>query len=211
MAPLAENTSRAPNFLAGGIFASRRDVARFALRTLGWGIVSFALWFAASRWVSLAAAWPAAWMIGAAAPVENMGASWDAGHVNVSFEPDASLRYSRGLPRGTSLELPLDVRKQTASLPFFLALVAAGFARRQLPRALAGFVLLFFLAAGAIACEAGVGLALAGPGGRPLFIPSIGMGTALAFGYQFGTLIVPSLAPVALWLWVRLGSARLEG
>ncbi|HEX4782348.1 MAG TPA: exosortase H-associated membrane protein [Usitatibacter sp.] len=181
---------------------------RFAAATLAWGVVFFALWFAASAPLSQAAGWVAAGAMRLAGPVDEAHAMLRGGSLAIEVQPDASIRYRDHVEPGTWFEITVNARKHTVGLAFFLALVAAARARRP-ARILAGCAVLILLAGLGIACEAALGFAtVAAQGGRAIFRPGVAEGTALALGYQLATLIVPTLVPVALWLWAMARSDR---
>lgn len=176
---------------------------RFALATLAWSVLFFPLWFAASQPISLATAWLAARGIELVGPVERAEVRWSEERVVFGVVPDASVRYRRRLAPGALFELAVNARKQTVGLPFFLALAAAG-ARRRFALWVAACAILAVLAAIGVACEAGIGFgSLPVAGSAPLFSPGVVAASAMALGYQLGTLIFPTLAPIALWLWIR--------
>ncbi len=104
----------------------------------------------------------------------------------------------------------MDPRKQTYGLAFFLALLLASRARHKVFKALAGIAVLMGLASIGVACEAAIAYAgIVLPAGDHVFVPAVASGTLIALGFQLGTLIFPSVVPVALWALVEgLGRTR---
>lgn len=207
MARLAEDPAPDRDALGAGIVPAPRHIARFVLATLAWSVVSFPAWFIASTPISAATGWIAARAIDAVGPVDATRTALRDNHLVFEVQPDATLRYREHLRAGMSFEIEVDPRKQTVGLAFFLALLAAARPARWW-KALAGCGALLVLAGLGVACEAALGFAtVATPAGAPLFRPGGAAGSALALGYQLGTLLVPTLAPIALWFWARSGPA----
>lgn len=105
--------------------------------------------------------------------------------------------------QGTAeLIVEADPARFAYGLPLFLALLLASRSRHLVRRALAGYVLLLFPQAFSLLFE--VLKQIMAAGGNPL---SLGIAAwqmeAIALSYQFGTLLLPTLAPVALWLWLE--------
>jgi hypothetical protein len=184
------------------IGAPPRAIFLFAARTLGWGIVFFALWFAAAKPLSLTTAWIAARSLEWSAPIAGIRLAWEERGVALEVRPDAAAIYRSAVPAGSVYDTDVNPLKQTYGIPFFLALLAAGRAKRIAVKAIAGVAVLLALAAAGVACEVMVALGpLRGPTGMPVFAPGP-MGSAIvALGFQLGTLIFPTVAPIAVWLW----------
>lgn len=204
---MAEDASENRGPVAGEILPAPRHIPRFALAVLGWSFVSFPLWFLASAPISFATAWVAARAIEVAGPVEAVHFMLQGQRVVFEAQPDASKRYLDHLPAGSSFEIGVDPRKQTVCLAFFLALLGAA-RPRSWGRAAAGWVALIVLAGLAVACEAALGYAtVAAASGARFFRPGAVAASGLALGYQVGTLLIPTLAPIALWFWARSGAS----
>lgn len=197
---MAEDDSATPPGGASLIGASPRSIIAFAARTIAWCVPLFALWYLASQPVSLASSWAGAKLLDAAVPVEHTRIEWRDEQVTFVLTPDATTAYARRLPSGISFEVPIDPRKQTFGLPFFIALLLGARSRRIATRAAVGSAVLLALASIGIACEAAIAYAgLATPGGARVFVPGAAEATLIALGFQLGTLIFPSVVPVALW------------
>jgi hypothetical protein len=202
---LAEDPAPARGAIDAGIVPAPRHIARFVLATLAWSVISFPLWFLSSGPISAVAGWIAARAIEAVGPVDATRTTLRGSHVVFEVQPDATLRYREHLPAAMSFEIEADPRKQTVGLAFFLALVAAARPSRWW-KVVAGIAGLLALAGLGVACEAALGFAtVSTPTGAPLFRPGAVAGSALALGYQLGTLLVPTLAPIGAWLWARSG------
>lgn len=203
MARLAEDPPPGRGAVGGEIVAAPRHIARFGAATVAWSVLAFPLWFIATPPISAATGWIAARALEAAGPVDTARTRLRDKRVVFEVQPDASLRYRDHLPAGLLFEIEVDPRKQTVGLPFLLALAAAARPSRWW-RILAGCGALLVLAGLGVACEAAMGFAtVATPAGAPLLQPGVVAGSALTLGYQLSTLLVPTLAPIALWFWAR--------
>ena len=181
--------------------ARPREIAAFALRAICWSVVAFALWYAAAKPVSIAAAWGAAQILEIAEPVERARSSWRTDGVLFEITMDATTRYRNRISAAAVFEVAADPRKQTYGLPFFLALLLASRPRRIAVKALGGAAILTALAAIGVASEVAVQLgALASSTGAPLIASGVVSRTLAALGFQLGTLIFPTVVPVMLWV-----------
>ena len=200
MAALAADPSPRPGDGSRGslIAAPPRDVFLFAARTLGWALVMFAAWYLAAKPVSLGTSWIAARMLEATTPAGDVRIAWRDDRTLFELRPDASTTYRHRLPQDLAVDIEVNTLKQTYGVPFFLALLAAARARRFAAKALSGVATLTLLAAIGIACEVAIGFGLSQVGGAQPFATGAGAGTLFALGFQLGTLIFPSVVPVAL-------------
>lgn len=98
------------------------------------------------------------------------------------------------------LIVDVDPSHYAYGLPLFLALLLASRSRHLLRKALAGYVLLLFPQAVSLLFEILSQIMVAGRSSGSLEIASWQM-EGIALGYQFGSLLLPTLAPTALWLW----------
>ena len=198
---MAENDSaQSPVTGASLIGASPKSILAFAARTIAWCIPMFALWLVAAQPISMAAAWGAEKLLDRMAPVRQTRIEWRDGRVAFLAQPDTTTEYLNHLRPGLTFEVPIDVRRQTYGVPFFLALLLAAKSRRLAAKAAAGVAILLVLAAVGVACEAAIGLATLAPqGGGRVFSFGAASATLIALGFQLGSLIFPSVGPVVLW------------
>lgn len=94
-----------------------------------------------------------------------------------------------------------DPAHYTYGLPLFLALLLASRAKRLLGRALAGYALLLPPQVFSLTLDLLKQMAMATPGGPTQLGIAQWQLEAIALGYQLGSLLLPTLAPVAFWLW----------
>lgn len=180
--------------MAGG----RRAILLFALRALAWLGPCLAAWYFASS----ALAW---------APVRVAGPLLSIAGLEVerskvedglaTFEAQVEAPYRPGAPAGQGAVIGIDVKTRpfTFGLALFAALVlAAGRPWRPAAWALGGAALVLLPAWGitfdALRQVASVREIAGILGWAPL------AREAIAFGYQAGSLLLPTLAPVGLWV-----------
>lgn len=99
-------------------------------------------------------------------------------------------------------------------LPLLLALLLASGGRRFVRRALAGYLLLLPFQAFSLTMDLVKQMAFGAAGGVSALGISQWQLEAIALGYQAGSLMVPTLAPVLLWLWFEkafFASVILDG
>lgn len=112
---------------------------------------------------------------------------------------------------GYQMAFPVDTRLLSFSIPFFAALLFASRVSQPLERFCRGLVVLWLLMAlGLVSISLknlmlGLGDTLFEASAIPLPPPA-----AIALLYQLNTLIVPTLTPVLLWLWLARDSAMLQ-
>lgn len=98
------------------------------------------------------------------------------------------------------LIVEVDPAKHAYGLPLYLALLLASRSRRIVRRAAMGYCILLPLQAYGVLMD--VLKEIIVTGGSPV---TLGISQwqleAIALGYQFGSLILPALAPLILWLW----------
>jgi len=181
-----------------------RSVWGFFVSALAWFIGITLLWMQVSTWTSYPAALLARVALTHGAP------DWIR---SVSVTPqrlEAETRievYVPGQPRSKGrAELVPDVEPAhyAYGLPLFLALLAAARSRRFAAKAITGYLIL--LAPQAVSLVFDILRQIITAGGNPvdLRIAQWQM-EGIVFGYQCGTLVLPTLVPVALWLWFERG------
>jgi hypothetical protein len=186
--------------------AARREVLALAGRCLAWLPVMLAAWYFASNalaWVPVQAARPAlAW-----AGVEVRAARLAGGVA--TFDARLRMPYSPGPAAMQDVDVAIEVNTRTFTFgtALFLAL-AAGLGRPWRPGRIAlGAAIVVALPAWSIAFDALRQLA----GVRelaPYLAWSPALREAIAFGYQAGSLLLPTLGPVALWVALNPQVAR---
>lgn len=100
------------------------------------------------------------------------------------------------------LTLEADAAQYAYGLPLYLALLLAARGDRLLRRALTGYGLLLLPQAFSLSLDVLKRIAFAAPGGPAQLGIAQWQLEVIALGYQAGTLLLPTLAPVGLWLWL---------
>lgn len=192
----------------------------FFLRAFAALALVMAAWWAVKQWTALPAAWLAKW--GAEAVFSDLLRQVDVENGLLVAEsylrPDPS-QLAPGLapPRGmrSVLVAELDPAKYTYGLPLLLALLIAGSRHRLLRQSLLGYVALLPVQALCLALvlafqvARAVGPAISSQAGWARWQVDL-----LAYGYQISVLLLPTLVPVLLWLWLDrrfFAAVLLEG
>lgn len=105
-----------------------------------------------------------------------------------------------GRGRG-ELVAEVDPARYAYGFPLFLALLLASRSSRILRRALAGYVFLLIPQAFSLTFDILKQVMVAADSTASLGVAQWQL-EAIALGYQYGALLLPTLAPVALWLWL---------
>lgn len=170
--------------------------------------LAMAAWWGVKQWTALPAAWLAKW--GAEAVFSDLLRKVDVENGVLVAEsylrPDPSLlQPGQAAPRGMQgvLVAELDPAKYSYGLPLLLALLLAGSRHRLLRQCLLGYVALLPAQALCLALVLAFQVAL---GVGPAVYAQAGWARwqldLLAYGYQISVLLLPTLVPVLLWLWL---------
>jgi len=173
------------------------SLASFFGLAVAWFLALTILWMQVSAWTS----YPAA-------SIAHIVLSNGAGHWVRSIHKapgrfEVETRIAVDIPGKGQGELvaEADPAHHAYGLPLFLALLLASGSPYPLRRALAGYVILLAPQAFSVTFDILKQIIVAGGNHELLGIARWQM-ESIALGYQFGTLLLPTLAPVALWLWL---------
>lgn len=159
------------------------------------------LWMQVSKWTS----YPVA---GLTQMVLNVGAGYwvravnkEPGRIEVETRIQVQVPGSNSNLGVAELVAEADPARYAYGLPLLLALLLAARSKRGWKKALVGYLLLFIPQTFSLVLEILRQIMVAG--GRPgaLAVDQWQL-EAIAIGYQAGSLLLPALAPVALWLWL---------
>jgi hypothetical protein len=159
-----------------------------------------ALWTQVAPWVS----YPAGWMAHFA--LEVGARDWVRTVNRTPHLLEAETRIVVTVPgkdgRDGVGELVVEARpsRYGYGLPLFLALLVAARTQHFVVRALAGYVLLLFPQSFALTMTLLRDMVAHGASASRLGVAQWQL-EAIVFGYQFGTLLLPTLVPIVLWLW----------
>lgn len=179
-------------------FAS--SLARFAALAFA-GVVVFTLvWTRVSDWTS----YPVGVLAGIG--IEQVAPGWvrtvhnEVGTVTV----DTSVAIADARTGGRLAEISVDssAARYAYSLPIFLALVCAVRAPRRLVRALVGYLVLLPVQAFSLAMHLLMQVLLAAQLDLRVLKIAAWQMESIVFGYQVGVLVLPTLAPILVWLWL---------
>jgi hypothetical protein len=186
--------------------AGRREVLAIGLRALAWLPVALAAWYFASTalaWAPVRLAVPALGLAGVQAA---LGKLEDG---TATIEARLHPPYRPGVAAVEAVDVAIEVKTRTFTfgLALFLALTLA-LGRPWNPGRIAlGSAVLVILPAWSVAFDA-----LRQLSGEAALAPVLGWAPAtreaIAFGYQLGSLLLPALAPVALWIALNPRLAR---
>lgn len=178
-----------------------KSLGVFFASAVGWFLLTTLVWMQVSNWTS----YPTA---GLAHVVLDNGAKYwvrkvikAPGHFEVETRIQVAMPDSVKKERGSAeLVAEASAAHYAYGLPLFLALLLAARSAHLFRRALAGYLILLLPQTFSLVLEILRQIMVAG--GRPgaLGIDQWQM-ESIAMGYQVGSLLLPTLAPVALWLW----------
>lgn len=184
----------------GGRVKSASSLGRFFIAATLWFLALVLVWLQVSAWTSTPVA-------GIAHVVLEYGAKDWVRKVRKApgrLEAETRVEVSVSGQGRAELIVEVDPAHYAYGLPLFLALLLASRSRHWVRRAIAGYFILLIPQAFGLVFD--ILKQIMGAGGSPaaLGIASWQM-EAIALGYQFGSLLLPTLAPVGLWLWLERG------
>lgn len=180
---------------AGGAKGGGDSVGRFFLRALVWFAVALAAWYALRGTLTAPAAWLASHAMQAAFPGWVVGTEPE-GHALVLLTRLRVFDAARGLGE---LAPQANLLSYTYGTPLLAALLLAARARHAVPKIAAGALALVPFQAWGI-CFAWLAQVMQSGTVQPQTGFGPWQANAIAAGYQLGFLILPTLAPVAVWL-----------
>lgn len=186
-----------------------QSLPRFVLLTLAWLPVAFAVWYLTAPVLLWPAALLAELFLGGAFPDIFRGFESSS----ATFRALTSLRPGQVVAGGT-VSVEVNMLLYAFGLPMFAALVVAA-RERAWPRILlAGYVAMLPFIAWGVAADVLKNIAItAGPEVASQAGFSAAAREVIAFAFQFGSLILPTVVPAAAWVLThrafleRLGAA----
>lgn len=186
----------------------KNPLARFVLATLAWLPATFALWYLAAPILLT----PVLWLVSAVTRFGFGDLVREVAMESSTFAFTTSLRPGQTVSGGL-VSVDVNPLLYAFGLPMYAALVLAAHERNWPRRLLIGYAaLLPFIAWGVLADF----LKSIGIAASPLIVSQAGFSAvqreAIAFAYQFGALIMPTVAPAVLWVLLhRPFLERLRG
>lgn len=172
----------------------------FVLSAFGWIVALTALWSQVSAWTS--------YPVGALSHMAlEQGAPMWVRQVHLSpgnMEVDTAISVPVPDAGGRRGEVTIDAStaRYAYGLPIFIALVLAARGRGRLGRVAAGYALLLPFQAFSLTMSALMQMVLAAQADIRLLRVSQWQMEAIVYGYQLGSLVLPTLVPILLWLWL---------
>ncbi|PTT16417.1 hypothetical protein DBR12_20490 [Acidovorax sp. HMWF029] len=172
----------------------------FMLSAFGWIVALTALWSQVSAWTS--------YPVGVLSHMAlEQGAPMWVRQVHLSpgtMEVDTAISVPVPGAGGRRGEITIDVStaRYAYGLPIFIALVLAARGRGRLGRVAAGYALLLPFQAFSLTMNALMQMVLAAQADIRLLRVSQWQMEAIVYGYQLGSLVLPTLVPILLWLWM---------
>ncbi|MFG5776261.1 exosortase H-associated membrane protein [Comamonas sp. J-3] len=175
-------------------------IQRFALLAFVGIIVLTTVWTKLSPWIS----YPVA--VISKYGLEDMASGWVK---QVQIEPgkievDTNVGVANAQTGGRWVEISIDgdPGRYAYGFPIFLALLLAAWRKGRVWRAIVGYIVLLPFQAFSISTSLLMQMVLATNLDLRLLKISQGQLEGLAYGFQLGSLVLPTLVPFLLWLWL---------
>lgn len=172
----------------------------FVLTAFGWIFALTTLWSLVSAWTS--------YPVGVLSHMAlEQGAPMWVRQVHLSpgtMEVDTAISVPVPAAGGRRGEITIDVSpaRYAYGLPIFMALVLAARGRGRWFRMLAGYALLLPFQAFSLTMSALMQMVLAAQADIRLLRIAQWQMELIVYGYQLGSLVLPTLVPILLWLWM---------
>jgi hypothetical protein len=173
----------------------------FFFRAVGGFLLATLVWVPLSPWTSYPAAGLAHVVLGNGARDWVRSIEKSPGRLEV--ETRVRVAGAEGGVANQHAELVAEANpaRYAYGLPLFMALLFAARSRHWLRRALGGYLLLLIPQSFSLTVDILRQILVVGGGAAALGVAPWQL-EAIALGYQVGSLLLPTLAPVMLWLWL---------
>ncbi len=160
------------------------------------------LWMPVSKWTSYPTAWLTHLTLDKGARYWVRTVHTEPGRIEV--ETRIAIKMAGNNPNQGVAELVIesDPARYAYGLPLFLALMLASRGHQLLKKALIAYLILLVPQTFSVVLEILRQIVMAGGRAGALAADQWQL-EAIALGYQLGSLLIPTLAPVALWLWLE--------
>ena len=187
--------------------ASKRPLLAFFVRAVLWLVLLMGAWSLVAKWPSYPVAALTHMALEAGAPDWVQTVHKSPGLIEVQTRLAVPVRGGVG-----DIVVEADPAHYAYSLPILWALLLAAGGPGRIGKLLGGYVLLLPTQAFSLTLDVLKRMAIAMPGGvRALGIDQWQL-EAIGLGYQLGVLVLPTLVPVVVWLWLDSAFAsRLLG
>ena len=177
-----------------------RILTVFALSAFGWTLVLTLLWTQVSAWTSYPVAALAHFALEQGAPMWVRTVHKRPGSIEVESTVEMPMPGAGGQLAEATVEA--NPARYSYGLPIFLALLLAARGPRRLARALGGCLLLLPVQAFSLSFYLLMQLVLFAQANTRVLRVSQWQVEAIVYAYQFGALVLPTLAPILLWVWL---------
>ena len=183
-------------------FGRPTSIARFLIRAIVALVVLTAAWSQVARFSSAPAAWGAQFVL----------EQWSRGWVRAVHRENSALEVETRVPvpqansSGMVAELVTDANatRYAYGLPLYLALLLAAGGGRWLRNATLGYAILLLPQIFSTVMVVLRNIVAVGGSARVLVVDSWQI-EAIALGYQLGSLLLPTIVPIAIWLMLDRG------
>lgn len=172
----------------------------FVLSAFGWIVVLTALWSQVSAWTSYPVGVLSHIALEQGAPMWIRQATVTPGNIEVDTAVSVPVPEQGG--RRGELTVEANPARYAYGLPIFLALLLAARGKGRLSRALAGWALLLPAQAFSLTMSLLMQIVMAAQTNVRLLRIEQWQMEAIVYGYQVGSLVLPTLVPILLWLWL---------
>ena len=175
-------------------------IQRFALLAFVGIVVLTTVWTKLSPWIS----YPVA--VISKYGMEDLASGW-VKQVQIApgkIEVDTNVGVANAQTGGRWVEISIDgdPGRYAYGFPIFLALLLAAWRKGRVWRAIVGYIVLLPFQAFSISTSLLMQMVLATNLDLRLLKISQGQLEGLAYGFQLGSLVLPTLVPFLLWLWL---------
>lgn len=174
----------------------------FFASALGWFLICTLLWLQVSGWTSYPVAGLTRWVL------ENNASYWvrsiniAPGHIEVDTRMTVMLPGAPASQGRAELVAEANPSRYAYGLPLLVALLLAARSQQLLRKLTFGYLLLLIPQTFSLSMELLRQIMAAGGRTGGLNISQWQM-EGIAMGYQAGSLLLPTLAPVLIWLWLE--------
>ena len=172
----------------------------FGLSAFAWIVVLMLVWTKVSPWVSYPVAALSHMALEQAAPMWVRTVHKRPGSMEVDTSIEVPVPQAGG--RRAEISLEADPGRYAYGLPIFLALLLAARGPGRWSRAVAGYLLLLPVQAFSLSFYLLMQMVLSAQANARVLRVEQWQLEAIVYGYQVGSLVLPTLAPFLLWLWL---------
>lgn len=172
----------------------------FALLAFAWIIGLTLVWSKVSPWTSYPVAVLTHVALERGAPMWVRSVQKGPGHMEVESAIGVPVPEAGG--RIAEIDVEADPGRYAYGLPIFLALLFAARDRHLVAKAVAGYLLLLPAQAFSATMFVLMQMVISAHASTRALAVDAWQVEAIVYGYQLGSLVIPTLVPILLWLWL---------